>query len=127
AGNVGSSVSGSYGSVTINADGTYTYVVDDATPSADASYAALIRSDTFSYQVSDGDGGYATAQLTITVHGTDDNPVANADSADATELGITPGADATGSVLTNDTDVDNVAGDLSVSPGKGIAGEVGRL
>ena len=65
--------------------------------------------DSFSYQVSDGQGGVASATLTVTIHGTDDAPVAVADAGSATEAGITAGSNATGNVLTNDTDVDNAA------------------
>ena len=56
-GTVGSSLTGSYGTLTIAADGTYTYV-------ANASGGI----DYFTYTVSDGIGGTDTAQITITVN-----------------------------------------------------------
>src|SRR5204862_3901185 len=71
--------------------------------------------DSFTYQVSDGAGGFSTETLTVTIHGTDDAPVAVADSGSANEAGITAGSDATGNVLANDTDVDNTNAQLSVS------------
>ena len=56
-GTVGSGLAGSYGTLTIAADGTYTYV-------ANASGGI----DYFTYTVSDGIGGTDTAQITITVN-----------------------------------------------------------
>src|SRR5205807_7527340 len=61
--------------------------------------------------VADGHGGTATQTVTVTINGTDDAPVGVDDSGSATEAGGTnngtPGSNATGNVLTNDTDVDN--------------------
>ena len=45
--------------------------------------------DTFSYTISDGHGGTSTTQVTVTIHGQNDNPVANNDTATATEAGGT--------------------------------------
>src|SRR5579872_3755633 len=64
AGTVGSSLAGVYGHLTINADGSYSYVADNAAAiSAGASGSHL--QDVFSYAVSDGNGGSASASLTI--------------------------------------------------------------
>src|SRR5579872_1387479 len=66
AGTVGSSLAGVYGHLTINADGSYSYVADNAAAiSAGASGSHL--QDVFSYAVSDGNGGSASASLTITL------------------------------------------------------------
>src|SRR5262249_3389445 len=80
--------------------------------------------DSFNYTVSDGSLS-AQQTLTVTINGADDAPVAVNDtsaSAGATaaiEKGGTsngsPGQNATGNVLTNDTDVDNTLAQLSVS------------
>ena len=75
--------------------------------------------------MSDGTGGTSSTTLAITIHGTDDAPVAVADTGDATEAGITAGSNATGNVLSNDTDVDNAHAQLSVSLVNGVAGNVG--
>ena len=71
----------------------------------------------FTYTVTDANGATSSATLTITITGTNDAPVAVADSnaADAViESGVNPGntpfagdPSATGNVLTNDTDVDS--------------------
>ncbi|MGJ7462823.1 Ig-like domain-containing protein, partial [Halomonas sp. MA07-2] len=53
-GNVGSAIEGNYGTLTLNADGSFTYVANpDAT-----------GSDVFTYTLEDGDGDRATATLT---------------------------------------------------------------
>ena len=54
------------------------------------------------YTVNDGNGGTDTANVTLTVTGTNDAPVAVADTAAATE----DAPAVTGSVATNDSDVD---------------------
>jgi VCBS repeat-containing protein len=89
--------------VTLNADGSYSF------DPSNAAYQSLAVGETqavvVNYSVSDGNGGTATSTLTITVTGTNDAPVAVADVATATE----DGAVVTGSVATNDSDVDNGA------------------
>ena len=74
-------VAGSYGSVTLNADGSYSYVIDNTNATVEALNVGGTLTDSFSYQVSDGQGGVASATLTVTIHGTDDAPVAVADPA----------------------------------------------
>ena len=124
-GNVGMAVAGSYGSVTLNADGSYSYVIDNTNATVEALNVGGTLTDSFSYQVSDGQGGVASATLTVTIHGTDDAPVAVADAGSATEAGITAGSNATGNVLTNDSDVDTPHAALVVSAVAGVVGNVG--
>ncbi|KAB2925548.1 MAG: tandem-95 repeat protein, partial [Dechloromonas sp.] len=71
-GNVGTAVAGLYGTVTIQPDGTYTYV-----PGAGAQALVLGHSvqDVFTYRISDGNGGFAESTLTITVTGQNDAPL----------------------------------------------------
>ena len=56
-----------HGSVVINADGSYSY-----TPAADYN-----GSDSFTYQVDDGNGGSATATVSLAVNPVNDAPVAS--------------------------------------------------
>ena len=56
-----SGIAGSYGTLYLNADGTYTY---DANPNAVTSN----QTDTFIYTVQDGDGDLSTTTLTINVN-----------------------------------------------------------
>ncbi len=86
------------GSVVINIDSTVTY-----TPNANYN-----GTDTFKYEVSDGNGGLDTATVTVTVNAVNDRPVA-VDDAATTDEDVAVNID----VLSNDSDVD---GDpLSVS------------
>ncbi len=79
----GTSVTGTYGTLTVGADGTYTYVADQA--AADALDASDIVTDVFTYTISDGNGGTDTANLTITVTGVNDAPVAQNDTGTVNE------------------------------------------
>ncbi|MDQ2096004.1 VCBS domain-containing protein, partial [Rhodalgimonas zhirmunskyi] len=59
-GNVGSGVVGSYGTVTINADGSYTYVIDPANTVVQGLQSGETLSEVFSYEITDADGDTAT-------------------------------------------------------------------
>ena len=63
------------GALVLNADGTFDY-----TPDAD-----FFGTDSFTYEVSDGNGGTDTATATITVNAVNDAPVAASDSAATNE------------------------------------------
>ncbi len=89
---------GAHGAVVINPDKTVKY-----TPAANYNGA-----DSFTYAIADGNGGTATAAVTVTVAPVDDAPVAVNDSAAAVA-----GSPVTVSVLANDSDVDGPA--LSVT------------
>ena len=107
----GTSVTGTYGTLVVGADGSYTYVADqDAADALDANETAT---DSFTYTVSDGNGGTDTATLIITVTGANDNPVATNDTASVNEDATVTVSDATNGVIqNNDTDTD---GDDTVS------------
>jgi len=68
--------------------------------------------DTFQYTIEDDSGAPHTATVTVTVTGVNDKPLAVADPASIREDAV-PNT-VSGNVLTNDTDVDSPAGDLSV-------------
>ena len=74
-GDVGATVDGSYGSVVINSNGTYTYTLDNNNSAVDALDNGESLSDSFTYTISDGEGGFSTATLTIAIAGTNDAPV----------------------------------------------------
>ncbi|WP_152223827.1 VCBS domain-containing protein [Pseudomonas sp. SCB32] len=106
-------VSGDYGALLIYSTGAAIYLVDNS----DAAVQALRLStdtltDTFTYTITDLAGATSSASITITIHGANDAPVAGDDLGNATEAGgrnngdYSPTQDATGNVLTNDTDVD---------------------
>jgi VCBS repeat-containing protein len=65
-GSVGSSLAGTYGHLTLNADGTYTYNADNSA-AINAQPDNAVLTDTFSYTLSDQHGGTTTAELVFTV------------------------------------------------------------
>ncbi|HUG25131.1 beta strand repeat-containing protein, partial [Piscinibacter sp.] len=107
AGSVGSALAGTYGTLTLNADGSYSYAADQA--AADALAAGQIATEAFSYTMRDTTGATSTATLSFTITGINDAPVGLADSATVVEGSTTTQA----SVLANDTDVDSAV--LSVA------------
>ena len=126
----GSTLAGAYGALTLNADGGYTYVIDNANPAVEALRTpADTLSEIFTYTVVDTAGATATAALTVTIQGANDNPIAADDVALATDAGAAPVS--SGNVLPNDTDID--AGDTrtvgairtGAEAGSGTAGQVG--
>jgi VCBS repeat-containing protein len=68
-GNVGIPVAGTYGSVTINGDGSYTYALDTDLPAVSRMGVGDTLTETFAYTIRDTDGGTDTATLTITING----------------------------------------------------------
>src|SRR5262245_24647125 len=103
AANIGFPVASAHGWLTLNTDGTYSYEVNNADADGQALGVGESFTDIFSYTITDADGNTSTATLTITITGTNDGPVANADSNTVAEGTAAP---VTGNVLTNDTDVD---------------------
>ncbi|MBD1134394.1 tandem-95 repeat protein, partial [Pelagibacterales bacterium SAG-MED48] len=81
-------VTGTYGTLKVGADGTYTYTADQS--AADALDATDTETDSFTYTVSDGNGGTDTATLIITVTGVNDAPVAQNDVGVVNEDGLLP-------------------------------------
>ncbi|HCP53499.1 MAG TPA: hypothetical protein DIU04_01875, partial [Pseudomonas sp.] len=112
-GNVASAVTGSYGALTLNADGSYSYVLDNSNASVDALQAGESLVDLFTYQVTDADGDISSAQLRITINGSNDAPVAVDDAyitAEDTPLAL--------DLLANDSDVEGDS--LSVQSINGV-------
>ncbi|MFO0180688.1 MAG: VCBS domain-containing protein, partial [bacterium] len=111
-GSVATAVTGSYGSINIAANGSYTYTVDNTNATVQAlRTSGQTITDIFTYTVSDTGGLTSTTQITVTIQGANDAPVAVTDTATAVEAGGlangTAGTNPTGNVLTNDTDPDS--------------------
>ena len=121
AGSVGGSLAGFYGHLTLNADGSYSYVADNM-PAINGAPAGSHPQDTFTYTVSDGDGGITTAELTIVI---DRPPAANNDVA-SDVAGSTVTTIAAIGVLSIDTDLDGdkltVTGVSAAASGAGSVG-----
>ncbi|MFE8876947.1 beta strand repeat-containing protein [Cobetia amphilecti] len=123
-------VDGSYGSLTIESDGSFSYDLDDE--KAQVLDTGEVAKEEFAYIITDTDGDSDTAVITINVEGTNDKPVAYDDGAFPVEED-TP---VSGNVLSNDTDVDGdelsvvsfTVDGVTYDPGKTAdLGEVGTL
>ena len=98
-GNVGTNVTGIYGLLHVNADGSYTYTLTspfDTTPDANNGTNTEPARDVFTFTVTDGFGNTSTSTVSISI--VDDVPTAAVD-VNAAESGQT----VTGNVETNDT------------------------
>ncbi len=73
--NVGVSVLGSFGTINIAADGSYTYTVDNSNLTIQAlRLSSQTLTDVFTYTISDAAGSTSSTQITITIQGTNDTP-----------------------------------------------------
>ncbi|WP_185878872.1 cadherin-like domain-containing protein [Variovorax sp. MHTC-1] len=106
AGTVGSPLATTYGSIVVNADGTYTYTLDNNNATVNALTDGQTLTETVSYTIVDADGDLSTATLTITINGRTDDaggpsivPVdgngAAAGETEVRESGLTDGAGGT--------------------------------
>ena len=75
AANVGAAVAGTYGSLTLDALGNWTYALDNSDPDTNALAQGESAPEGFNYAVADGNGGFDTTTLTIDIAGTNDQPV----------------------------------------------------
>ena len=84
--------------LTMNSDGSYDY--DPRMDSLRRLGAGDTAIETFTYQASDGNGGFDTATVTITINGVNDAPVAVDDGT----FDVPAGSSAFLQPLTNDSD-----------------------
>ncbi len=83
--NVGSIVNGNFGSITIAADGTYNYTVDNGNAAVQALRTASdTLSDVFTYTMTDAAGLTSTTQVTITIQGANDTPTITSNGGGST-------------------------------------------
>ena len=99
---VGSAFATAYGHLTLNADGSYSYRLDNTNAAVNALKDTETLSEIFTYTITDADGDPSTTTLTLTINGTTDGGpsiVAVDGNAGATgqasvlEAGLTSGAD----------------------------------
>ena len=120
-GSVGSAVTGTYGTFTLNSNGSYTYTVDTTNSDVIAWQSGdAVLTETFTYTVSDGNGGTDTATITVNASGQNDAPTANDDT-----INVTVGTPATGNVITSsDTDPDSDSLTVSAIAGGSVGSAV---
>jgi VCBS repeat-containing protein len=105
-------VHGQYGTLTIDAEGNYTYVRDPGQTAAGV--------DTFHYTLTDGDGDTSTATLTIGLPNINLPPSATGDSVSVSEEGLVGGnADSSGTPDT--TNSKTATGNITISDPDGNA------
>ena len=90
-GALNTAVSGTYGSLTMDEDGSYTYTLRNADPAVQALNAGQSVTDTFTYTITDADGDPSSTTLTITVNGTNDAPVISIGVGDSAAKNLTEG------------------------------------
>jgi VCBS repeat-containing protein len=108
AGTIGSALSGNYGELTINANGSYTYEANNA-----AKLGATTATDVFTYTVTDAtSGNTGTATITITILGSNDAPTATDDTGYINENStLTVDWDVADDESGTDSDYNNESGD----------------
>ena len=105
---------GSYGSLTIDAQGIYTYTLDNSNPAVQALTDGQTLSESFSYTMTDQDGDQANAVLAITINGLSDAmPVITIDDMDGN---VSPGHNSV-----EECSGSSVDGSISVDAEAGIA------
>jgi gliding motility-associated-like protein len=97
------STQGTYGWLTWNPNGTYTYAPNSG---LDSLTASEVVTEIFTIVVSDGNGGTTTSTLTITINGENDVPVVIADTNSTIETNPVDETDGSGNLLANDSDPD---------------------
>jgi large repetitive protein len=103
----GGSIDGAYGTLTLNANGSYSYTRDPGTPGGVL--------DVFTYQITDGDGDITTATLTINIG--DAEPLTAANAFVRLDDDALAGGNSGGTG--DDADAANLTGTLSGSGGDG--------
>jgi VCBS repeat-containing protein len=98
------SVTGTYGTLKVGADGTYTYVADQS--AADDLDLNDTATDSFTYTISDGDAT-DTATLIFTVTGINDAPVAVNDTDAVNEDATVTRTSGSSLLMADDSDADD--------------------
>ncbi|ODU32494.1 MAG: hypothetical protein ABS93_00265 [Thiobacillus sp. SCN 62-729] len=113
---------GSYGTLVLNGNGSYTYMLDNESAAVQALADGASVTDVFNYAATDGNAS-TNSVLTISISGANDAPTVQGDTAALSEDNVVI---ATGNVLGNDSDVDAAATVRVAAPGA-FAGAYGDL
>ncbi|MEQ5778366.1 VCBS domain-containing protein, partial [Thalassospira sp. NFXS8] len=128
-GNIGKTLTGTYGTITINADGSYSYQLDTTNPAVVQQLPGdADLTESFTYEITDNDGQKDTATVHIKIVGNNIPPEAT-DNSNAVKVGTNETA--TGNVITDnnghgvDSNAENVSQNLSVVGINGGNGNIG--
>jgi VCBS repeat-containing protein len=116
----GTTATGAYGTLLANPNGSYTYTLNNSNPTVNALAVGQSLTDVFTYAISDGKGGTSTTNITITINGSNDGPVAINDTSSVPANA----ASVSGNALSNDSDPDTTD-TLTVSAVNGVPASVG--
>ena len=114
-------VTGSYGSVQIDANGDYTYTLDNDNGDVRALSDGDALSDEFTYTVKDADGDTSQTTLTITINGKDNSVSISSDEVSVEESDLNASGTATydGSTPSGTDEIDT--GSFTVTVPDGLA------
>ena len=108
-----------FGSVTIATDGSYSYA---PSPAMQGLAVGESQTDSFTYEVSDGQGGMDTATVTVTITGSNDGPVATGGTISGSE----DAGSLTGNLVASDVDATDTLS-FSLGTGAGDAPQFGSV
>ena len=106
--NVGNPLTGTYGTLTLLANGSWSYALDNAGPDTNALAQGQTATDVFIYTMADASGATSSAPLTIAITGTNDAPdiiIRSGDSATANLPETGAGLTTSGTMTVRDPDL----------------------
>lgn len=130
--NVGTAVTGVYGSVVINANGSYSYTLDNNDVDTEALETGQTVTDSFTYTVSDFHGLTGTATLNITISGSTDRVSVSSSTsstlvAGQTDLVLTGSSNISGTGNNFNNSITGNVGNNVLNGGAGIDTLIGGL
>ena len=106
--NVGQPLVGIYGTLTLLANGSWSYALNNADPDTSALAQGQTANDVFTYTMADASGATSSSSLTIAITGTNDAPdivVLSGDSATANLTETGAGLTTSGTLTVGDPDL----------------------
>ena len=87
-GTVGAELKGAYGTMTLQSDGSYQYILDNTNPDVKALEDGETLDELFTYEIIDSDGDTVSATLDITINGSSSDPVIVIDDGTVKEAAL---------------------------------------
>ncbi|OPG69172.1 hypothetical protein B1219_28240 [Pseudomonas ogarae] len=85
---IGGTFTGTYGTLVLNPNGTYTYTLNTSDPQFVALHGGGSGTETFTYTLTDADGDTSTANLVLQVHNNDDPVIITGLDSEGGELSL---------------------------------------
>ncbi|MFQ8409215.1 retention module-containing protein, partial [Pseudomonas ogarae] len=85
---IGGTFTGTYGTLVLNPNGTYTYTLNTSDPQFVALHGGGSGTETFTYTLTDADGDTSTANLVLQVHNNDDPVIITGLDSEGGELTV---------------------------------------